>query len=93
MPGKLSLKYTLNIISIGDEPMLCAASISPLSTSYKALSICLVKKGTVPNTSGSIAPFVPIAVPTTILVKGISAASKITKGIDLNTFISLSIIL
>ena len=73
--------------------MLCAASIRPLSTSCNALSICLVKKGTVPNTSGSIAPFVPIAVPTTILVKGIRAARSITKGMDLNTLISLSKIL
>ena len=66
------------------EPMLCAASTRPLSTLDKALSTCLEKKGTVPTTKGTIAPTVPIAVPTTNLEKGINAASKITNGIERN---------
>ena len=67
-----------------------AASTSPLSTFDKALSTCLEKKGTVPTTRGTIAPVVPIAVPTINLEKGIRAASRITKGIERNTLISRS---
>jgi hypothetical protein len=44
------------MIPRGLEPIDWAASMMPPSTSARALSTCLEKKGTVPKTRGSIAP-------------------------------------
>ncbi len=76
---------------MGPEPMDLAASITPLSTSTRAFSICLDKKGTVPKIKGTMAPLVPMAVPTIALVMGISRAMSITKGMLLKVFIIFSI--
>jgi hypothetical protein len=78
------------MIPRGLEPIDLAASMTPPSTSERALSICLEKKGIVPKTRGRIAPFVPIAVPTTKRVSGIRAARSMIKGIDLKKLIILS---
>ena len=52
-----------------------------------------MKNGTVPKIKGKIAPFVPMAVPTTIRVSGIRAVRRITNGIERKIFTSLSKIL
>ena len=93
MPGILSLKYTEKIISMGENPMASLASISPGSTSAIAVSICLEKKGTVPNIRGTYAPSTPRLVPTIALLIGMRRNKSIRKGIDLSMSIALSITL
>ena len=56
IPGILSFKYTEKMISCFEKPIASAASIRPLSTSESTDSICLAKKGTVPNTKATNDP-------------------------------------
>ena len=73
-------------------PMAVAASTLPGSTPASATSTCLVKKGTAPNTSGTIAPLTPMAVPTMKRVSGIRKISRITKGIERKMLVTRSTI-
>ena len=57
-----------------------AASISPLSTSFKAPSITLAINGADPIVKGTSAAVSPILFPTIALVNGIIATTKIIKG-------------
>ena len=82
MPGMLSRSSTRQMMAQVPMPMDWAASISPLSTSASAASTCRVKKGTVPKTRGTMAPAVPMAVPAISRVRGISAASRMMKGME-----------
>ena len=87
-PGTASCQYTRKMIPKVPVPMLRAASILPGSTPASTVSTCLVKKGTVPKMSGTMAPATPIAVPTSARVKGIRKIRRIRKGIARKKLIS-----
>ena len=78
------------MISIGLEPIESAASTRPLSVSASALSTWREKKGTVPSTSGTIAPGTSIAVPMIARESGITHVSRMMKGIERKKLITLS---
>ena len=91
--GSPSLKYTRVIISQGVDPIAKAASITPGSTSSKAISTCLAKKGIVPAIIGTAAADGPIDVPTIQRVTPTSKANRMIKGIDRKILINESKIL
>lgn len=62
--------------------MDCAASTTPISTSFKEDSTILAMKGAAAIQRPTIAALEPITVPTTIFVKGISAIRRIRKGME-----------
>ena len=64
MLGSASMNITRKIICVLLAPKLFAASITPLSTSSRALSMRRAIKGAEPIVSGTIAAVVPMLVPT-----------------------------
>ena len=70
--------------------MLRAASSLPGDTPASAASTWRVKKGTTPKTSGMIAPLTPIAVPSTVRVKGMRKISRMTNGMERKTLTNTS---
>ena len=85
--GTASGRSTFFAICQFVAPMVFAASTTPGSTSWSALSTILATKGAAAMVSGTIAATGPIAFPTINLVSGITATIRITKGIERPTFI------
>lgn len=63
-----------------DPPIDCTASTRPWSTSRMAVSTSRAKKGMAPIASGTIMAVGPMKVPTTNVVNGISAISRMMNG-------------
>ena len=86
MAGRASLITTFLIIWNLLSPSDVAASITSSSTSTKAFSIILVKKGIAAIVSGTMAAVLPVNLETPVktfiidLVKGINQNIKIKKG-------------
>ena len=80
--GFASGSSTFVMISKGEAPMDCAASTTPLSTSFREDSTSLAMKGAAATTSTTTVAFAPITVPTTACVIGIMATSRIRKGME-----------
>ena len=78
--GILSGTITLVIICNGVAPMLCAASITPASTSRILVSTRRETNGKEAMTSGTIEATVPMDVPTMARDSGITIIIKIRKG-------------
>ena len=66
------------------------ASMRPLSTWARALSTWRAKKGTEPNTRGTMAPFTLMVVPMMARVTGMTQVSRMMKGMERNRLMSLS---
>lgn len=71
---------TLRTIVGMDPPIDWTASTSPWSTSRTAVSTSRAKKGMAPTASGTIIAVGPMKVPTTKVVKGIRAISRMMNG-------------
>jgi hypothetical protein len=91
--GKASGIRTLVIICGTVAPIERLSSITPLSTSFKLLSMILATKGAAATESGTIVAVVPIVVPTSILDSGKTKIIKIKNGKDLRIFMILPRIL
>ncbi len=63
-----------------EPPIDCTASTSPWSTSRIAVSTSRAKNGMAPTASGTIIAVGPMKVPTTQVVKGIRAISRMMNG-------------
>lgn len=81
-PCAASWRQTLKMMPIFPLPMAVAASTLPGLTLARAASTWRVKKGVAPNTSGTMAPLTPMAVPTIRRVRGMRKISRITKGME-----------
>src|SRR5690606_27471705 len=66
----------------GVAPMLCAASMTPMSTSWRAVSTSRATYGTAATDSGTMAAVVPMDVPTTHRVNGMMATIKMMNGME-----------
>src|SRR5574344_2821142 len=93
IPGAASIRRTFLIIKDIEAPVANAASITPLSTSFKEISIILARKTVAVIERGTDAAIGPIFVPTTQNVKGSVNTTKIIKGIDLIKLITEAITL
>src|ERR1700686_4528816 len=88
-PGKDSGSNTLNTIWLVVAPIACAASIKPRSTSRNAVSTSRAMNGAAAIVSGTTAAIVPIDDPTTSRVNGITATSRMIKGVERTAFTML----
>ena len=80
--GSASGIRTLVTISRRRAPAARAASTSPPGTSRSDVSTIRAKKGMVAIASGTIAAVVPIVVPTSARVIGITATSRMMNGTE-----------
>jgi predicted glycosyltransferase len=74
-------------------PIDCPNSITPLSTSFREVSITLATKGAAATDNGTIVAVVPIVLPTINLDKGKSKTMSIRNGKERKTFMIPSNIL
>jgi hypothetical protein len=86
--GILSGIITLQIICIGDAPILWAASIIFGLISLRLLSTRRAIKGKAAITSGTMDAVVPTDVPTIARVRGITIIIRIRNGIERRRFIT-----
>ncbi len=78
--GRACGSRTLRTIVGTEPPIDWTASTSPWSTSRTAVSTSRAKNGMAPMASGTIMAEGPMKVPTTQVVKGINAISRMMKG-------------
>src|SRR5450830_914829 len=89
MLGRASGSSTCQMMCQRPQPMAWAASIRPLSTSFRPTSAMRAKKGVALIVSGTTAAQTPMVVPVTQRVKGIRATSRMMKGVARKPFTRL----
>ena len=80
--GAASTRSTFFMIRKCEAPVAIAASMTPASTSFKALSTSLAKNTIAAIESGTEAAIGPILVPTRIKVKGREKTTRIINGME-----------
>ena len=88
--GRLSGSITLQTISQGEAPRLCAISMTFGSTSRRLLSTSRAMNGNAAITSGTMEAVVPTDVPTIHRVSGITKIIRIRNGIERSRFTTTS---
>ena len=84
--GNASGNNTLRIICIGEAPIACAASITPLLISRIDVSTKRARNGIAAIVSGTQAAVVPMEEPAIIRVSGIIATIKMINGMERSAF-------